>query len=140
MPSRMRRQEDRRIELPSDGDWILVKKHITAGDEQDMQMRTIADWRPGEKPRLDPLSIFTAMVLTYLIDWSILDVDGRQVAIRDQPEAKLRSALKALDPYKFDEIKDAIEKHHAEMEAEREAEKNDRAGATVSPATSGSPA
>jgi hypothetical protein len=131
----MREPEEVKLEL-SDGDWLIVKKHLTAGEVRASQVRIIKSMVPGEKVELDPMEVGVTEALAYLLDWSILDSRGNPVMIRQKPEASTRSALLNLDPEKFAEIVDAIKAHDAAMSAAREAEKNVRAGATVSSAIS----
>lgn len=126
MASRMRRPEDVRLTLPSDEDWILVKKHLTAGEHRRAQVRVIKSLSPGEKMELDPEQVGLTLVLAYMLDWSILDAEGRPIIIRDQSEDKLRAALTDLDPEKFAEIVDAVTAHDAAMVTERAQEKKRR--------------
>ena len=85
MGSRYRKQEEIRLAL-SGGDWLLVRKHLTAGEERDAQARVIkaGSFRQGEKPELDLEHLGIAQAVSYLIDWSITDADDKPIRIRDQ--------------------------------------------------------
>lgn len=134
MARRMRRPETARLEI-SDGDWLLVKKHLTAGETRAMFGRMLHVLRDG----INPTRARLARAVSYLVDWSITDANGKPVVIADQPEDAVESALDALDFDSFVEICDAIETHMAAMEKERAQEKNARAGESASSAISPSP-
>jgi len=132
MGSRYRKQEEMRVTL-SGGDWLLVRKHLTAGEERDAQARVIraSTFRAGEKPELDLEHIGIAQAVSYLIDWSITDADDRPIGIRDQSYAFVAAALRNQTPESLREILDAIQAHDAAMTAEREHEKKDLAGVSA---------
>jgi len=132
MGSRYRRQEEHRLDL-SDGDWLLVRKHLTAGEERDAQARVIktGSFKQGEKPELDLEHLGISQAVSYLIDWSITDADDKPIRIRDQSYAFVAAALRNQTPESLREILDAIQAHDGAMTAEREIQKKDRGGATV---------
>ena len=137
MGSRYRKQEEMRLEL-SGGDWLLVRKHLTAGEERDAQARVIraGTFKPGEKPELDLEHLGIAQAVSYLIDWSITDADDRPIHIRDQAYAFVFAALRNQTPESLREILEAIQAHDAAMTAERELQKKDRAGTIARSPTS----
>lgn len=137
MGSRYRKQEDLRIEL-SGGDWLLVRKHLTAGEERDAQARVIkaGTFKPGERPELDLEHLGIAQAVAYLLDWSITDADDKPIRIRDQSYAFVAAALRNQTPESLREILDAIQAHDGAMMAEREHEKKVPAGGTGSSQTS----
>jgi hypothetical protein len=132
----MRRPEEERIVLPNDDDWIVVKRHLTAGEQRELFARMIKTMTPGEKVELDPKQVGITLIIAYLLDWSILDADGNAVLIRRQPVERVAAALENLEPEKYGEINDAITAHDEAMRTVRETEKKDRAGAMASSATS----
>jgi hypothetical protein len=137
----MRRPEEVRIELPTDGDWILVKKHLNAREYRESQTRVMKPLVPGEKVELDPMKIGITLAIAYLLDWSHQDCDGHVIKIRPPASAEqVEAALFELDPEKMEEVVAAVKAHDEAMQAEREAEKKDRAGVTASSATSASAA
>lgn len=139
MASRMRRPEDVKIPLRDD-DWIIIKKHLTIGEQRQAFARMIKKQVSGEKPELDPLMSGISVLVEYLLDWSILDADGNPVVIRNcSVEVKL-AAVNDLPPEKYNEIDAAVDAHVAAMAAQVEAEKNDQAGAMASSAISASAA
>jgi hypothetical protein len=131
MPSRMRRPEDCRIPL-LDEDWIVVKKHLTAGEQRAIFTRMIRTMVAGEKVEIEPAQSGLSMMVEYLLDWSILDADGNPVPVRGKSADVKASALEQLDPEKFKEIADAIATHDEAMRLEREAAKKNPGGVPAS--------
>src|SRR4029453_14560283 len=105
MGSRYRKQEEMRLEL-SGGDWLLVRKHLTAGEERDAQARVIkaGTFKHGEKPELDLEQLGIAQAAGYLLDWSITDADEKPIRIRDQSYAFVAAALRNQTPESLREI------------------------------------
>lgn len=132
MGSRYRKQEEHRIEITG-GDWLLVRKHLTAGESRDAQARVIkaGTFKAGERPELDPEHIGIAQAVCYLIDWSITDADGQPIPIRDKPYAFVAAAIRNQTPESAREIIDAIEAHDSAMAAERDHQKKVMSGAPV---------
>jgi hypothetical protein len=137
MGSRYRKQEEMRLDL-SDGDWLLVRKHLTAGEERDALAKIIkaGTFRSGERPELDPKQVGIATAVAYLLDWSITDADDQPIRIRDQAYDFVAAALAGQTPESLREIVDAIQAHDGAMIAERAHEKKDRAGKSASAPTS----
>jgi hypothetical protein len=124
------RPEVVRIPL-SEGQWITVKKRLNAGESRDTFARMC---QQGIEPlRVNPIQIGLAQTLAYLIDWSLCDDDGQPVAIANQSIDVVESTLNALEPERFDEIREAVSKHEIEQLAARAEEKKTRSGATGSP-------
>jgi hypothetical protein len=131
--SRFVRPETDRLDL-TDGDWILVKRQLTAGEQRRAYARSLKPVRRGEQPEVDVETLGLGLITQYLLDWSLVDDNDRVVLIRDQPAAVVEAALLALDPASFAEIDAAITAH---VEAQA-AEKKSRHGATRLSAISGS--
>ena len=125
------RPETLRLPL-SDGQWIIVKKRLTAGEFR-AHLRRGSHLDADGARRVDLLEHSLSLVIAYLVDWS-LDVDIRGVS-----DAELMAALDTLEPARFIELKQAIDAHEAAMTAERDAEKNGTGGETTSAAISPSP-
>jgi hypothetical protein len=144
MGIRARKPEDTMLTLPG-GDWLVVKKHLTYGDQQQIYRRL---WTPLDDGRsvVDHAMRYgeIAIVIQYLLDWSIADGAGTPIKIQTptgEPDtAKIRSALELLDVEDVKTIETAVIAHHSAMEKLREAEKNVRADATASATRSESPA
>jgi len=132
MGSRYRKQEQHRIDL-ADGDWLTVRKHLTAGDEREAFSRVIraGTFHPGEKPEVDPEHLGIAQVVSYLLDWNLTDADDKPIVIRDQSYAFIAAALKNQTPESLREIIDAVQAHDAAMTAERDHEKKTRDGSNA---------
>lgn len=119
---RYRKPDTVRLEL-TDGDWLLVKKRLTTGEQRTMFARMVKTMRSGEKPDLLPETVGVAQVAIYLVDWSILDADEKPVVVRGKSFDDVMKILQGLDPEDFAEIAEAIDAHEAAMLAEREQEK-----------------
>jgi hypothetical protein len=137
MGSRYRKQEEMRLEL-SEGDWLLVRKHLTAGEERDAQARVIkaGTIKQGEKPEIDLEHLGIAQAVSYLLDWSITDADDKPIRIRDQSYAFVAAALRNQTPESLREILEAVQAHDGAMTAEREHEKKGQGGASERDPTS----
>jgi len=130
MSRRMRRPDTVKIDI-SRGDWILVKKHLTAGET-----RAIFAQMLGPDQQINRLNVGVSKVAGYLLDWSFTDADDQPIRIKDQSDDVLRSILNNLDADTFLELTAAIDAHEAAMAQEREREKNGPDGAIGSSAIS----
>lgn len=122
MSVRVRRPDTARLEL-SRGDWLIVKKHLTAGETLEMfgLMR--------QRDSVDSIRFGLSRIIAHLVDWSIQDLDGKVIPITGKPIADVESALRLIDYDTFTEIEKAVDAHMAAMEQER---KNERAAETGS--------
>jgi hypothetical protein len=130
MGSFYRKQEEMRLDLPG-GDWLLVRKHLTAGEVRGAQIKTIKN-QSGDRPVLDFEQVGIAQAVIYLLDWSITDVNDQPIRIRDAAYDFVAAALRNMTPDGLQTILEAIQAHDAAMTAEREHEKKVRAG-TIAP-------
>jgi len=123
MGSRYRHPEEVRLELEG-GDWLLVKKHLTAGETRDGQIKIIKSLATQGRPaefNLEHLGI--AQAIFYLLDWNLTDADDRPIVIRDKSYEVVFDALRNQTPESQAEILEAIQAHDAKMTAEREEQK-----------------
>ena len=134
--SRFVRPETTRLEI-SQGDWLLVKQRLSAGEQRQVFARMMKPFRPAvlDSPKdqalggrgpsdhpvleIDPIQASLSTALAYLLDWSLVDDEGKPVVIRGQPLDVVTAALDALDLESFTEITQAIQAHEARMAAER---------------------
>lgn len=135
MASRVARPDTLTIQL-TEGDWILVKKRLTAGENREMLRRG----RDPETGRVDGMNFGYSKILAYLVDWSFKGLDEKVIPIRDQSAATVGAALDAIDPDSYVEVLKAIDAHEEAMAAERAREKKTSAGALSSAPTSASAA
>ena len=137
MGSRYRKQESVRLELGG-GDWLLVRKHLTAGEARhaDAKVFKAATIKQGERPEIDLEQVGIADAVAYLLDWSITDADDKPIVIRDQSADFIEGALLAQTPESLLEIIQAIKAHEGAMIAERAHEKKVQAGETAPDPTS----
>lgn len=130
MSSRMRRPDTALLNI-SRGDWLLVRKHLTAGEHRAM----CRSWmKPGvtNSDQIDPINVGWGKIVAYLLDWSFTDADDKPIVIRDKSPKEIGAAIDNLPPDDFKEVLDAIEAHDDAMQAERAAEKNAQAGESAS--------
>jgi type II secretory pathway predicted ATPase ExeA len=140
MSSRFRKPEEQRLEL-SGGDWLLVRKHLTAGEERAAHahlMKAGTFRAGGERPEIDYEQLGIAQAVSYLLDWSLTDADDKPIGIRDQSYEFIAAALRGMTPESLAEILAAVQAHDAAMTAAREGEKKRPVGATASPPISAS--
>jgi len=137
MGARYRTQETHRIELEG-GDWLLVRKHLTAGEERQGHANVLVGgtFKAGERPDVDPRRLGIAQAVAYLIDWNITDKDDKPLVIRDQPFDVVAAMLEAQTPESLKEILKAIDLHDDAMVAERNHQKKVRTGEVVPDPTS----
>jgi len=134
MGSRYRKPEEMRITLEG-GDWLLVRKHLTAGEAREAAARVYGVGADG-KPEINLREAGIATVVAYLIDWSITDANDKPVVIRDQSQEFIAAALVAQTPESVVEIIKVVQAHDAAMIAERAVEKKTRDGANAHDPTS----
>lgn len=125
---RMLAPETTRLEL-SDGEWVLVKKRLNAGEHRRMLERA-ADIVDG-RAVVNPLRIGQAMLLAYLVDSSLTDPDGKPFAIRNQPEEVVLSALNLLPSESQIELQDAIAAHVERVRDELDSQKKITSGSNA---------
>jgi hypothetical protein len=129
-----------RLELTG-GDWLLVRKHLTAGEEREAHARVIkaGSFKQGEKPELDLEHLGIAQAVSYLSP--IADRCRRQADSDSRISYPfVAAALKNQTPESLREILDAIQAHDGAMTAEREHEKKASGGSNVPDPTSTSAA
>lgn len=122
MSSRFVRPETEKLEI-SGGDWLIVKRRLTAGEQRHAFARIVKRMSLGEKTEIDPEATGLNKIVAYLLDWSLRDDRDAVVIIRDQPAPVVEAAILALDPDSFREIHDAIVAHEDRQSALLEAEK-----------------
>ena len=125
--SRFVRPDTAKLPL-SRGDWILVKRHLTAGEQRQLFGRLVktaevdmdgaTDLTATPKVEIQVSQVGLSTVLAYLLDWSF-----PEMAIRGQSADVVMAALDALDTDSYNEILTAINAHEAAMEKERAAAK-----------------
>ena len=132
MGSFYRKPEETRLDLGG-GDWLLVRKHLTAGESRHIYAKTIkaGTIRPGERPELDIEQLEISQAVEYLIDWSLTDADDKPIRIRDQSYDFVAAALKGQTPEGLRIVLDAIQTHDAAMTEARAEEKKLPAGVSA---------
>ena len=116
--SRFLKPEVVRIDLTG-GDWITIKKQLTAGEQRRVFARTTKQIRVGEPIQIDLEKAGLCNLAEYLIDWSFTDQAGQPVPIRDMPAEYVEATLNSLDPDSFNEITRAIDDHEKALAEEK---------------------
>jgi len=128
--SRCRFVQPESVRLPlSDGDYLDVKRELTAGEQRGVFTDLIKTMHAGEAAELDPKLVGTTKIVAYVLAWSLTDAAGQPVPFSE-------AALNNLTPEDFAEIAKAIDDHEAAVEKARAARKNVQAGETASSLTS----
>lgn len=130
MRSRVVRPERTRIPI-SDGDWIEVKAELNAGEYRRSlaRLRKVAE---DGSVSIDPYMLGLHTMLAYLLDWSLVDLDGRVIHIRDEGPEVVEHALAAIDIESYEEIRLAILAHERRIYERREEQKKTHTSANAS--------
>ena len=116
--SRFLKPEIVRINLTG-GDWITVKRELTAGEQRRVFASTTKPVRAGERIEIDLEKAGLAEIVAYLVDWSFLDDAGKPVVIRDMPAEYVADVLNNLDGDSYTEIFNALNAHEQTVAAEK---------------------
>lgn len=125
MASRVVRPETDTLQI-SDGDWLLVKKRLSHGDQQEAFANKYITDAFGQRVNLRRAGM--DKVLAYLLDWSLTGLDDKPLAIKGQPIEVVESALNLIDPESFTEISAAIDAHELAEATKRAEQKKTRSG------------
>jgi len=143
--SRVVTPESKRLPLSND-DWILVRRRLSAGERHDsyeyMYLRNPDGsfaLSPDGRLIVGPANGRIAVVLSYLLDWSLVGPNGSPLAIRGEPLDVIRATLRSIDEASFDEIATAITVHELALAAERDAQKKILSATPNAAPTSASP-
>lgn len=113
----------------SDGDWLEVKRELTAGEQRRVFSNVVKTMVSGEKTELNPEHVGKTKILEYVVAWSFVDDKGDPVPFSS-------SALDGLDLESFMEIMEAVDAHDEKAEKARDERKKARDGRTGSIPTS----
>lgn len=126
-----------RLDL-SDGDFLIVRKELNAGEHRDMWVRVMkpvtlpTDGRLPDlpaRPQVDAFRAPVAEVLAYLVEWSLVDEHGTVVSLRGKDTAFIEAALNNIDLDSFAEIVAAVQAYDRACTAAREGRKANPTGA-----------
>ena len=106
-----------KLDLPA-GNWVLVKKRLTAGEQRDMLSHMVK-----ESGAIDSVQVGVCKLVAYVLDWSITDANDRPIVIFGQGEKVLRDALNKMTADGFSILMQAVDEHMASVEREDEEEK-----------------
>lgn len=118
------RPDVKRLDL-TDGDFLDVKKRLNTGEYRSMVTKQYQTSGDRMSINLDQMGL--SKVIAYVVGWSFVDLSGAPLPVNEQ-------TIKASDPDVFREVLEAVEGHEAAMDAEREQEKNAKAGMSLSAA------
>ena len=113
-----------RLQL-SDGDYVDIKRELSAGEQNDLLGDLIEDYTAGEKVKLKPKEVARARLRAYIVGWSFTDPDGRPVPVS-------ASSIYNIDQDTQAEIVAAIDAHEAVRKAQREEERKNLTGVSGS--------
>jgi hypothetical protein len=130
----------RDVTLPlAHGRTITVWAELNHGQYIAMLSRMYTEAKNGELRR-DVITTTDAIVIAYLIDWTLTDPQGERIPIRGRPPDQVQDALNNLRQAVARDIKRVIEAHHASVEAAADALKKtpsiDASSGTPSPSVS----
>ena len=120
MAWQIRQPETVRLDC-GDGEWLEVKKHLTALDVRLMFRRMMLEGLSED--RLDSVRVGWAKMIAYLLDWSVKDIEGKPLVIAGKSPDDIGFALDALPRDVYQEILKAIEDHEKAVNKQLEAEK-----------------
>jgi len=123
----------------SRGRSITVRKELNHGQHTAMQARKYRETDEGTL-RINPATISDAVVIAYLVDWTLTDQRGQPIEILGLPANELQDVLNNLRQPVADEVKRAVQAHDAAVQAAAEAEKKTESPGAPSPSTSPSAA
>jgi hypothetical protein len=106
----------------ADGATITVRERLTHGEQTKAFARMTTLDADGRRS-VDALKSGDALILAYLVDWTLTDDSGAVVPIRGATMDELQDVLNNMDHASVLEIKAAIETHEAAVLAARDVEK-----------------
>jgi len=123
------RPEVVRLDLP-EGQWLDVKKYLTRGEFSEVIAAMAGEVSPAgwRRPNVEMSGL--AMVMAYLVDWSLDDANGKRVQI--DTTAKKKSALNNLALEHYHAIENAVSAHIDSMAVVLEEKKRTAATETAS--------
>jgi hypothetical protein len=130
MGSFYRKPEEVRLDL-GDGEWLLVRKYLTAGEERRTHKRVMKANPESGRFEADLEQLGIAEIIAYLIDWSITDVDDKPIRILDAPYDFVYAALGNMDSEGYKRIVEALKLHVGAMALARDQEKKVPDGVSV---------
>jgi hypothetical protein len=101
----------------ANGDTITVRRALTHGETLDQFARMYQTTRDGAyvyaegRPVVDPLKTGDAVIVAYLVDWTIRDDDDAVIPIRGLSPDELADVIRNLDHESAVEIRAAIQDH-----------------------------
>ena len=109
--------ESLRVDI-SEGDWVEIKVRLTAGEQKRLQSSAIThlakdDAHPDEGQfTLNIPAMAVARILTWLVDWSFKDKNGRTAPLT-------RESVEALDVDTFEELEAVVTAHIKRQDEEK---------------------
>ena len=111
----------KRLEL-SQGEYLIVKAQLNAGETLDLFERAAPDvdiTAPDARQRLSPSRVALGLVVAYLLDWDLTDLDGAPLVIAGATADEKTAALRGLDFDSLVEIINVITAHDAATRQEK---------------------
>jgi hypothetical protein len=119
----------RTTELPlSRGRTITIRDELNHGETVAMRARMYRERADGQTV-INPLQISDAIVVAYLVDWTLTDAAGRRLELRGLAPDDVQAVLNNLKEPVVAEIRDAIDAHvERQRAADDELKKTDSIG------------
>jgi hypothetical protein len=117
MALRFAKPSTKTLDLP-DGEWIEVREELSVGEQRKAYTAAVkgsTKTEDGTRTEYDAQRLSFALVVAYLVSWSVRDGKGQPVDITTLD--KRRAAIEALDEESFNVIEAAIDAHVAEVTA-----------------------
>ena len=113
----------------ADGETITIHKKLTHGQRKEHWERVYKF--VNDKLEVNQRTSVDALIIAYLVDWTIKGLDGQPWPIRGISADELQDVLNAMSEESVREIRQAIAQHEAEMLAEENAQKKIAGGGPV---------
>jgi hypothetical protein len=104
----------------SDGDYLDVKRELTAGEYHHLLASVAPPQDIGRLPQLQPLNFGMARVIAFVVGWSFTGLDDHPLPYSlELPEADRLATLRSLDSDTFREIITALDAHEEQQDREK---------------------
>ena len=111
----------------SDGDSVLLKKTLNAGEYRQLIVSQFKDTPDGERVTLDHRKVGMAKLLAYIVGWTFVGFDGQPLPYRpDEPDDIRAATIDGLDQETYRELIAAVNAHEEREDAALEAQKKTR--------------
>lgn len=122
------------LPLPIGGWTITVREELNHGQHTAMLARMYHETDEGTL-RVDALRTGDALILAYLVDWTLTDQRGQRIEIRGLKPDQVQDVLTNLRQWVAGEVKRAVEAHAKAVTAAAEEQKKTHSSGASLPET-----